>query len=210
MPLLRKAVAVSCFAAVVAVCGTAHAAPGVDLVAQLHAQGTVALFRSTDESGCVTTAVFVVANADTERLLPSPSTRTAQVAVVISQFDLCRLVPLLTGNGVSEDATVVVSPSLREATVSAVVPVLNLSNGQLVDVFVDLSFVSNSILVADDGDELNLDVAGFIIDTAFDHTFRYATAIGSVMTLDGELTPEPSEEAMIEHVRAGTVVIAHP
>jgi hypothetical protein len=152
----------------------------------------------------------VIANADTERVLPVPGARSAQVALVISQVDLCRVAPILTGNGVSDDATIVVSPNLRDATVSAVVPVLNLANGSAVDVFVDLTFVGTSIVVADNGVELNPYIPGYFINTTFNQTFRYATATGSVMTVDGELTPEPSIEGMIQNVRVGTVVIARP
>jgi hypothetical protein len=189
--------------------GTAHAA-GVDVVVQQGSLGATAFFNTVDESGCVSTAVFVIANADSERALPAPATRSAQVALVISQVDLCRLFPILTGNGVSEEATIVVSPNLREASVTAVVPVLNLFNGTLVDVFVDLDFVGTSIMVADNGVELNPYIPGYFIDTTFNQTFRYATATGSVMTVDGELTPEPSIEGMIQNVRVGTVVIARP
>ena len=189
--------------------GSAHAA-GVDLVVQQRSLGATALFNTVDETSCISTAVFVIANADTERVLPAPGTRSAQVALVISQVDLCRTSPILTGNGVSEEATIVVSPNLRQASVTAVVPVLNLFNGTLVDVFVDLDFVGTSIMVADNGVELNPDIPGYFVNTTFNQTFRYATATGSVMTVDGELTPEPSIEAMIQNVRVGTVVIARP
>ena len=188
---------------------SAHAA-GVDLVVQQGSLGATAFFNTSDETGCISTAVFVVANADTERLLPAPGTRGAQVALVISQFDLCRVVPILTGNGMSEEATIVVSPNLREASVTAVVPVLNLFNGTLVDVFVDLDFVGTSIMVADNGVEVNPYIPGYFITTTFNQTYRYATATGSVMTVDGELTPEPSVEGMIQNVRVGTVVVERP
>jgi hypothetical protein len=210
MRSIRKPLAILCFVGALLICGSAQAAPGVDVVLRQGSTGATAFFNSTDESGCIVTAVFVIANADTERVLPAPGTRTAQVALVISQVDLCQLHPILTGNGVSDDATIVVSPNLRDATVSAVVPVLNLADGSLVDVFVDLTFVATSIVVADNGNELNMGVPGYIIETTFNQTFRYATASGSVMTVDGELTPEPSVEAMIQNVRVGTVVIARP
>jgi hypothetical protein len=191
--------------------GRTASAAGVDAVVRQGGLGASAFFRS--EGGCISTAVFMVANADTERLLPASGTRGAQVALVISQFDVCHVVPLpiLTGNGVSEDAMIVVSPNLRDATVKALVPVLNLFNGQMVDVVVDLTFVGTSIMVADNGVELNPYVPGFFITTTFNQTFRDAIAIGSVTTLDGdELTPEPSDEAMIQNVRAGTVTVARP
>ena len=208
MSLVRNAVL--CLTVTLAVHGIAHAAPGVDVVLQQGSLGATAFFSTVDESGCISTGVFVIANADTERVLPAPSTRHAQVALVISQVDLCNVSQILTGNGVSEDVTIVVSPNLRYASVSAVVPVLNLANGQLVDVFVDLTFVGTSIMVADNGVELNPYIPGYLINTTFNQTFRYATATGSVMTVDGDLTPEPSVDGMIQNVRVGTVVIARP
>jgi hypothetical protein len=207
---VRKAVTVLSLGLALTVCRNAHAAPGIDVVFQQGSLGATAFFNTVDESGCISTRVFVIANADSERVLPAPGTRSAQVALVISQVDLCRVAQILTGNGVSDDATIVVSPNLRDATVSAVVPVLNLANGSAVDVFVDLTFVGTSIMVADNGVELNPYIPGYFINTTFNQTFRYATATGSVMTVDGELTPEPSIEAMIQNVRVGTVVIARP
>jgi len=189
--------------------GSAYA--GVDAVVLQGGLGASAFFRS--DGGCVSTRVFVVANTDTERLLPTPGTHSSQVGLVISQFDVCHAVPvpILIGNGLSEDAMIVVSPNLRDATVKALVPVLNLVNGQLVDVVVDLTFVGTSIMVADNGVELNPYIPGFFVTTTFDQTFRDATAIGSVMTLDGdELTPESSEDAMIQNVRVGRVTVARP
>jgi hypothetical protein len=132
------------------------------------------------------------------------------VAVAISHVDLCLGNPILTGDGVSEDATIVVSPKLKEASVTAVVPVLNLADGRLVDVFVALKFAATSIMVAENGHEQNIFLPGFIIGTAYDHTFRYATASGSVMTADGELLSDSSLEATIDHVHVGTVVIERP
>ena len=205
----RRPFAVAAFVIVLAWQGSAQAA-GVEVVVQQGSLGATASFVSTDATGCISTAVFVVANDDTERVLPAPGTRGAQVAVVISQFDLCRVAPILTGNGVSDDAMIVVSPNLREATVNAVVPVLNGANGQLVDVFVDLTFVGTSIMVADNGVELNPNIPGYFINTTFNQTFRNATAFGSVMTIDDNLTPEPSIDAMIQNVRVGTVVVARP
>jgi hypothetical protein len=206
---IKRLFAIACCAIVFALHSTAHAA-GVDIAVQQGSLGATAFFSSVDESGCISTSVFVVANDDTERVLPAPGTRGAQVALVISQVDLCRVAPILTGNGVSDDAVIVVSPNLRDATVNAVVPVLNLANGQLVDVFVDLTFVGTSIMVADNGVELNPNIPGYFINTTFNQTFRNATAIGSVMTIDGDLTPEPSVDAMIQNVRVGTVVVARP
>lgn len=188
----------------------ANASPGVDLVVQQRSVGATAFFTGSDESGCIVTDVFVIANADSERLLPSPGTRTARVAIVISQFDMCLVTPILTGDGLSEDATIVVSPDLREASVTAVVPVLNGANGTLVDVFVDLKFTATSIMVADNGREQDFSTPGFFVGTSFNHTFRYATASGSVMTVDGELLTDSSLEAMIQHVHVGTVVVEHP
>jgi hypothetical protein len=91
-----------------------------------------------------------------------------------------------------------------------VVPVLNLANGTMVDVFVDLKFVATSIMVAENQHEQDFSLPGFIIGTTFNHTFRYATAGGSVMTADGELLTDSSLEAQIDHVRAGTVVVGRP
>lgn len=207
---VRRLLAISCCAAILAWPGTAQAAAGVDVVVQQGSLGATAFFRSVDESGCISTAVLVIANADTERVLPAPGTRSAQVALVISQVDLCGVIQILTGNGVSDDAMIVVSPNLRDATVNAVVPVLNLANGQLVDVFVDLTLVGTSIMVADNGVELNPNIPPYFINTTFNQTYRNATAIGSVMTLDDNLTPEPSIDAMIQNVRVGTVVVARP
>jgi len=209
MRCTRNLLASLCFVVALSVCSTAHAA-GVDVVFQQGSLGATAFFNTSDETGCISTTVFVIANADTERVLPAPGTRGAQVALVISQVDLCRIAPILTGNGVSEEATIVVSPNLREASVTAVVPVLNLFNGTLVDVFVDLDFVGTSIMVAENGVELNPYIPGYFINTTFNQTFRYATATGSVMTVDGELTPEPSVDGMIQNVRVGTVVITRP
>jgi hypothetical protein len=57
---------------------------------------------------------------------------------------------------------------------------------------------------------LNPYIPEYFINTTFNQTFRYATATGSVMTVDGELTPEPSVDGMIQNVRVGTVVITRP
>ena len=188
----------------------ANAGPEVDLLAQQRSTGAMAFFTGNDESGCIFTGVFVVANTDSERLFPSRGTRTARVTIAISQFDQCLEIPILTGDGLSEDAAIVVSPNLKEASVSAVVPVLNLADRTMVDVFVDLKFVATSIMVAEDRHEQDFSLPGFIIGTSYDHTFRYAIAGGSVMTADGELLTDPSLEAQIDHVSDGTVVVERP
>ena len=210
MPSARKPLTILCWVVVLAACGTAYAGPGVDFLVQQRSAGATAFFTSNDESGCIFTGVLVIANIDSERLLPSRGTRTARVAVVISQFDLCLVTPILMGNGLSEDATIVVSPTLREASVTAVVPLLNLANGTTVDVFVDLRFAATSIMVADNEHEQTFDLPGFVVSTVSNHTFRHASASGSVMTADGELLSDSSLEAMIDHVPAGTVVVERP
>jgi hypothetical protein len=189
---------------------SAQTTAGVDALVQEGSEGAVAFFRSQDAAGCVLTGVFVVAEVDDERILPSSTSRTTQVALVISQFDVCAVVPILTGNGVATDGVVTVAPNLSSASVSAVVPVLNLANGQLVNVLVDLSFVGTSRIDAENGLEQNTGIPDYRINTTFHQTFRAAIATGTVSTGIGNLTPEPSVEAQIDQLRVGTVVIQRP
>ena len=188
---------------------SAHAAPSeaAALVIKQSARAATAFFSSVDASGCISTAVFVVAAVDDEQTLPAAPVATPRVALVISQFDSCAIAPMLTGNGVTTDAAIVVAPNLNAATVTATVPVLNGADGNLVNVYVDLHFDATSSMLADNGLEQNWNVPEIRINTAFHQTFRNASAYGSITSFTGQLTPGPSVEAMIQNIIVGTVVI---
>jgi hypothetical protein len=117
---VRKAVTVLSLGLALSVCRNAHAA-GVDVVFQQGSLGATAFFNTVDESGCISTRVFVIANADTERVLPAP--RNARCAGRARDQPGRPVSKLSDSHGQRrvEEATIVVSPNLREASVTAVV-----------------------------------------------------------------------------------------
>ena len=183
----------------------AHAADA--LVFDQRNTGAAAFFSTVDPTGCVSTGVFVVAEDDSERIVSDEAVRTAQVSVVVSQVDLCAVVQLLTGVGTTTDAVVSVAPNLQSATVSAVVPVLNGANGQLVNVSVELTFAATSPIRAEAGDDL-YEIPGYRINTTFRQTFRTASAVGVIAADEAPVIAGSSVEAMIQNAGIDTIVIS--
>ena len=204
--LLRSGVCVGGFLLFCCV-SAAHAADAAATVIEQGGRGATAFFSALDSTGCISSAVFVIADDNSEQTRPDAPVRTAQVAVVVSQFDLCVGILLLTGNGVTTDAAILVAPNLESASVNAVVPVLNLANGTLVDVSVDVTFYGTSPIQADAREELDVTIPGYRINTTFRQTFRQASALGDIATVGGDLVSGPSLDAMIQNVRVGTVVV---
>ena len=204
--LLRGGVCVGGFLLFCCV-SVAHAADAAATVIEQGGRGATALFSALDSTGCISSTVLVIANDNSDQTRPDAPVRAAQVAVVVSQVDLCAVIPLLTGNGVTTDAAILVAPNLESASVNAVVPVLNLANGTMVDVSVDVTFYGTSPIQADAGEELDVTVPGYRINTTFHQTFRQAAALGEIATVGGDLVSGPSLDAMIQNVRVGTVVV---
>jgi hypothetical protein len=180
-----------------------QAASAAAEVLRVESHGADAFFSDTDATGCIVTGILAIARTDRGWTIDSVPIDTASVSVVISQVDICNVVQILTGNGVSDHAAFSVTPNLDSASASAVVPILNGANGQLVYVSVNLSFLATSAITASAGAEK---IDGYNIASRV--LIRSATAIASI-TVDGrELAPNPSVEAHINTVNAGAVTVA--
>jgi hypothetical protein len=183
---------------------TPTAATAESLVVLQDGRGVTALF--SDHDGCVDTTTLVVASSNTERVASTSGVRSLQLAVVVSQVDVCAIVPILTGAGVTADASVHVAPDMRTATVTGTVPVLNQFNGSLVHVTVDLQFEAIAHPTASAGVELQVGES-FRLITTDQQRHRDAVATGLISSDVGGVLHTAASIAMIRDVHSGTTIV---
>jgi hypothetical protein len=171
---------------------------------------TAFFFATLPQDSCIQVGIFVIGR-NQEELRPNPGTLRKAVTLDINSFDTCLGIPLVTGIGQMDNPDFHVDTALNAATLRSTVLFLNLFDGQLLYVDVDLAWVATGS-PAGAGAQSFGPVPGQLV--TFQGIQRPAVATGSVVIqpslydrgLGGvNLAVDPSQDAQIASAKTSTI-----
>ena len=210
--LTRGACVVALGAAVALIPSSATAATnGKVTIANLRGPLVNASFTTTDATGCVTTDVFVSANAGTQQELPGTDS-FAVASVQIYQYDACTDTTLRDATGLTDTlpaGAFQVSKQLDEATLRTAIVASDLVSGASFTVTVDVGWVGVGDVVRNHSNTNEI-YPGCHIINRWKGSGRDAVATGTVSDGATNLTPDPSAFAEIGLVISGFEIMGCP
>jgi hypothetical protein len=169
----------------------------------------LANFSSVDGSGCVQTEVLVIGSDWVNRVEPGPTTPYSFASVSISQYDFCNGIQLMFAYG---DATPLPEPGfeitsqLDAATLNGTAYMYDEVSGTNFNMDMHVTWTASGALTRSN-DHSNLHAPGCIVNSRSSGTSRWAQAVGTVSNGLINFTPQPSYDASLVMVRAGTVTV---
>ena len=171
-------------------------------------KGLGAFASFSDISGCVVTDVFVIAS---ENLVQAPRDRTAfsSASVVLTQYDACTGIPLISAYGVADplpQGGLTVSKQLTSAVLNTTMTMYDGISGNTFDVAVNLQWTGSGALTRQHNN-LHFNAPGCKTRSRFNGSFQDASVIGTITDGDNNFIPQASVSASINSVKSGTVMI---
>jgi hypothetical protein len=210
----RNDVAAVLFAVLSLPCSGLAAASSPNLV-QINDFSATAQFFTGGPDLCLAISMLVTAH-DREEIGGPAAGFHSEASILINAFDICTHSTLIIGNGTADGVDFGGDDgALRSARLSATVPVLNLANGGILDVQVDLSWTADGNPSAIAGSGVN----AFGKPMTFRNVQRSAVAVGAVTAVAGSvppeliginLAPEPSIFGSVAKELQNVVITAHP
>lgn len=169
----------------------------------------LANFSSVDPSGCVQTEVLVIGSDWVNRVEPGPTDPFSFASVTVSQYDFCNGVQLLLAYG---DATPLpeqgfqISNQLDSATLDGTAYMFDEVSGTNFNMDVHLTWTGSGERTRSNFHS-NIHSPGCLINSRSNGTSRVAQAVGTISDGVTNFIPQPSYDASLVMVRAGTVVV---
>jgi hypothetical protein len=189
----------------------AHATPSIFTYTGTNA---TADFYSTDPSGCLTTYISIFAGKELRHTPPGPVNRGAGAQIYIDQFNFCDLTeaigvgftPVSPAEFRVEGSTASSHLNASLDTVIAITALGGYTAPSFNQVAVHLNWTS--IVVVDDiQTHGHFRTPGYVVNTHFASSFRFAAASGVISTGATNLTPDPSPNAYISATHTGMVEV---
>jgi hypothetical protein len=186
--------------------GTASAGGGGAF--RFQGESALASFSSTDESGCIVTAVYLWGSDAIVSPTPGPSSPTSEAYISIDRHDECNGTQLLHADGWTElsDADFQVTKKYQTATLSTPITVYDYESGNWFEVQLDLTWTADGdlshqethLIFRNDICMMNVHANGLL---------RPAQVSGTVSDGVTNFTPEPATYGEVGSLESGNVQI---
>ena len=173
-------------------------------------QFAIAGFRSTDPTGCIRTTVLLVAGSDVTHEPPGPPTRTSGASLRITQVNSCTGT-VVTGTGTVSGVNFQSNPSVRQATLTATIPVQLTTPTGTTEVNVPVNITWTATGAPDrDANRTHLVFPELVLNAQFRGVTSRAVATGTILLNGTNITPNPSVSGEISQEAGQEVRIEMP